>query len=78
MAGGLNLDVGVKRQCLDGNACADLVCVRYCHPGIWLWGLMEYTDRLRVREELGVDFVHSCEVVHVGKEDIDLDRLGKA
>lgn len=40
--------------------------------------LIGYTDRFRVWEELGVDFVHSCEVVHVGKEDVDLDRLGKA
>ena len=39
---------------------------------------MEYTDRLRVREELSVNFVYSCEVVHVGKEDVDLDGLGKA
>lgn len=39
---------------------------------------MDYTDRLGIRKEFGVHFVHSREVVHVGKEDVDLDCLGKA
>jgi hypothetical protein len=37
----------------------------------------EITDWFRVWEELRVDFIDSSEVVHVGKEDIDLDCLGK-
>jgi len=39
---------------------------------------MEYTHWLGVREEFSVHFVHGCEIVHVGKEDVDLDCLGKA
>lgn len=78
MARTLNLNISVERQCLDSNACANLGFVRNCDPSSDLWFLIEYTDRFRVREELGVYFVHSREVVHVGKEDVDLDRLGKA
>lgn len=54
---------------------------RSCQNGDLASGLdgsIEYTNRLGIREEFGVDFVHSSEVVHVGKEDINLDRLGKA
>ena len=36
------------------------------------------TYRLRVREELCVDLVHCSEVVHVCKEDVDLDCLCEA
>lgn len=78
MARALDLNIGVERQSLDGNACADLYFIRNRTLAIDSYYLTEYTYRLRVREELGVDFVDSREVVHVGKEDIDLDRFGKA
>jgi hypothetical protein len=49
-----------------------------CNLASGLCVFMEYTDRLRVREELGVNLIHSCEIVHVGKKDVNLDRLGEA
>jgi len=39
---------------------------------------LEYTDRLGVWEVFAIDLVHRSEIIHVDKEDVDLDRLGEA
>lgn len=57
---------------------------RMCGPDIWSTTAAvnikreEDTHWLRVGEELRVDFIDSREILHVRKENIDLDCLGEA
>lgn len=43
-----------------------------------MWIGLENTHRLGVREELAINLVDRCEVIHVCQEDVHFDCFGKA
>ena len=70
----LNLDVRVQRQGLDSDA-SEFMLARFQRLA---FQNNSRSARLDVAPVGGVDLVHLGEVVHVGKENIDLDDLLEA